>query len=125
MSDSIVQGGYGPLESPVALMGEWVTTGSVKRWVPRTAPELVRPKDVDVHALIACPTCRACVDERCKSAGGNIRTDHADRIIGVRCPCGQTVDKRHRYCSTCREKARRMTYRDREIRRPTRLRRAS
>lgn len=118
-----------------ALGGTWRNVGGVMRWSPTPTPSEVadlrarlRPvprRHLDVSDLIACPTCEAHADERCRSASGHPTANHKDRLISVRCPCGQPVAPRKQYCEPCRQRARKQTYRLREIRRPSRERRAS
>lgn len=88
-------------------------------WVPR-AGVLVAvqteppppPPLVDVHQLIACPTCRARVDETCKSATGHRTTPHASRLAPRLCPCGASLAPRRRLCDPCAAKALRVSKRD-------------
>jgi hypothetical protein len=79
----------------------------------------------DVHRLIACPTCGAKADQRCRTAGGTPTANHADRLISVRCPCGEPVAPSCQYCPPCRDAARKQSYRLRELRNPTRERRVA
>lgn len=115
--------------------GVWRNVGGVMRWVTTPAPSEVsdlrarmRPaprRPLDVHQYVACGTCGARADERCRSAAGNAVANHDARIISVRCPCGDPVAPRKLYCEPCRVKARKRTYWRREVREPTRERRAS
>jgi hypothetical protein len=117
------------------LGGTWRNVGGVMRWSPEVTPSEVadlqarmrpmRRRFLDVHAFIACPTCEARADERCHSPAGNSTMPHKERIISVRCACGQPVERRKLYCEPCRKKARKQTYRLREIRQPSSERRAS
>lgn len=69
---------------------------------PRAA---YRPtSDLDVHNLIACPRCKALIYQRCKTANGNDRHDHPERIVERRCRCGKPLPKaKGRYwCDDCR-----------------------
>lgn len=124
------------LDDEIALRGgRWRRVHGVMRWSPDPTPSEVadlharmkpaRRTNLNVSDLIACPTCGAHANERCRSASGNPRENHAARLISVRCPCGEPVAPRKQYCEPCRERARKQTYRLREIRRPTVERRAS
>ncbi len=113
--------------------GEW--TGSlVRRWTPgselpptpaelATLRPLRRKQGGNYSRLLACPTCHARLTETCRTTGGNPTADHAERLVSRRCPCGAPVAAKKRYCEPCRLAARRRTYRDREIRKATALRR--
>lgn len=115
--------------------GTWRNDNGVWRWSTAVAPAEVadlrarmRPqprRPIDVHRYVACPTCGARADERCHATGGTPRSNHAARIISVRCPCGEPVEHRKLYCEPCRVRARKQTYRLREIRKPSAERRAS
>lgn len=106
--------------------GVWRNVGGVMRWSVTPPPPIAMRRKVNAHDLIACGACGARVDERCHSAAGNVVGDHEARLVSVRCSCGERVQPSHRYCSdVCREKARKRTYRLREIRQPTAERRAS
>lgn len=76
-------------------------------------------------SLIACPACRATLAEPCRTATGKAREAHSCRLLVRRCgQCGGLPEKGSHYCSdACRVSARRESYRRREIRMPTRLRR--
>jgi hypothetical protein len=99
----------------------WRRRGLVQVAAPATEPppSLART----IHDLIACPTCHARVDERCKSATGTPRSPHVNRLVPRRCPCGASLEDRKQMCEQCRREARRETYADRERRTPTRQRR--
>lgn len=77
--------------------------------------------------LIACPYCRATVTQACRSPSGNTVTPHTCRLTPRLCPCGNLPPPGYTYCRSpdcsAAEEARRQTYRRREIRTPTRLRR--
>lgn len=75
------------------------------------------------HDLVACPTCHARVDERCRSATGTPRSPHVNRLVSRLCLCGAPLEPRKQLCEWCRRDARKETYARREQRVPTRLRR--
>ena len=112
-------------ESPdVLTVGHWENTrGGVWRWVPGPTP-LVAPKPIPTN-LVACPYCRAKVSQSCKSSGGNSVAPHSVRLAARLCPCGDIPAPRRRYCEPCRLAARALTYQLREMRNPTRERRAA
>lgn len=56
---------------------------------------------IDLHAFIACPTCRARIDETCKTASGHTTTPHGNRLVARRCRCGADVEAHRRYCDPC------------------------
>lgn len=100
-------------------VGTW-SGGLVKRWHELPEPEPA----IDERALLAC-LCGATLTEPCRTAGGNY-TVHADRVIPRRCRCLGILEQGALYCGDqCRQDARRDTYRRREQRTPTRLRRAA
>jgi hypothetical protein len=113
--------------------GEWRVVHGVLRWVdvppPVVTERQVRAKLRAVKAaefdptLIACPTCRATVTQKCHTAGGNVTAPHADRLVSCRCLCGDLLESRKQYCEQCRARARKDTYRRREIRNATAQRR--
>lgn len=115
--------------------GTWRNVKGVWRWSADVTPNEVadlkasmKPtprRPIEVHRYVACPVCLARADERCRASGGTPRKNHAARIISVRCPCGDPVKWRKLYCEPCRLRARKQTYRLREIRKPSAERRAS
>lgn len=106
-------------EEELALTGgQWVNVRGVKRWQVDEAPVEAPPEP------IACP-CGARLSEPCRTASGNW-TRHADRITSRRCPCGNVPREGSHFCTEeCRREARAATYREREKRTPTRLRRTA
>lgn len=103
-------------ESLDVLDGAWVG-GLTKRWQP-PAPAA----QLDPLQLVVCP-CGATLAEPCRTTGGNY-TVHADRVIPRRCRCGGVLPAGEHFCTAeCRAEARAETYRRREQRTPTRLRR--
>lgn len=57
-----------------------------------------------VHDLVACPTCRARVDECCRTPSGHTRPPHKSRLAPRLCPCGAPLARRRRYCDPCRDR---------------------
>ena len=55
---------------------------------------------MNVHDLIACPTCHARVDQPCRSASGHTTT-HSNRLAPRLCPCGMTLKPRRTLCDWC------------------------
>lgn len=108
-------------ESPVELTeGAWATRRLVRVWQPGSAP--LPPPVFDPRDLIVC-TCGATLTEPCRTTSGNY-TVHRDRVIPRRCRCGDLLPAGQRFCGDqCRADARADTYRRREQRTPTRLRR--
>lgn len=105
--------------------GRWRPVKGVLRWFPGVRPQTVPRRKVDIHDFIACPTCGARADQRCRTTTGNSSANHQARVIGVRCRCGQPVTPYKQYCEPCRILARTATFRRREIRNRTSERRAS
>lgn len=93
------------------------------KYEPEPAPDPEPPAPIRVHDLIACPTCHARVDERCRSATGTPRVPHVNRLAPQLCPCGELLAWKKQLCEECRREARQETYALREQRIPTRLRR--
>lgn len=88
---------------PIALTdGTWQRKGLVMRWVPE--PRRLR-------GLIACPTCRARIDQHCTSASGKRCHDHANRVLSRRCACGAELMPYKSWCPKCAREARREAWR--------------
>lgn len=82
-----------------------------------------RPAPRPIADLIACPLCRATLVEPCRTPAGNWIV-HEVRLVSRRCPCGGLPREGSHFCGEqCRADARASTYRVREQRTPTRLRR--
>lgn len=60
---------------------------------------------VNVHRLVACPTCLARMDETCKTPSGQVTAEHGSRLVSRVCSCGGPVKPRHHYCDTCGPRA--------------------
>lgn len=101
--------------------GRWVPVRGILRWVPsdsERAPEATpgpAPEPArhlfDPMRLIACPTCRARLAEPCRTTSGTTRTAHAARLVARVCKCGEKpYAPSARYCTTCRDAARRITW---------------
>jgi hypothetical protein len=88
--------------------GEWRNVGGIQRWVS-TKP---RRRDIDVHDLIACPTCFARVDETCRTRGGNVTGPHGSRLAPRLCSCGGRLKHQRRMCDACAHEATRISKRD-------------
>lgn len=96
------------LNADVLAGGDWVRRGLVWHWVAAVPePELVddyqpnpgyRPAD-----LIACVTCKARMDERCK--GSDRSRDHRRRLIKRVCSCGGPIEFTEDVCAFCRADA--------------------
>lgn len=123
---------------PVALVGgSWKPVRGVLRWVPdaetvaRDELEELRQrtrrgkKPTSGGDLVACPTCLARLSETCKTRGGNPTNPHRERLASRRCVCGDLLAPRKVYCEPCRQRARKNTYRSREVRRATAERRVA
>jgi hypothetical protein len=106
-------------EAELALTGgRWVNVRGVMRWQADETPAEAPPEP------IACP-CGARLSEPCRTTSGNW-TRHADRITSRRCSCGNVPREGSHFCTDeCRREARAATYREREKRTPTRLRRVA
>lgn len=86
----------------VALTGgSWQPSGAVMRWVAddpyADAPEL------DMRLLVACPTCRAAVDQTCRTRSGHTTTPHGSRLAPRLCRCGAQLGWHRRMCDPCRD----------------------
>lgn len=83
--------------------GEWVQRGMVWRWQadPDIQPE-PEPKSYRPHDLIACPTCLARMDEKCRNNDVARPTrDHEARLVKRVCSCGGSVRPREAMCRLC------------------------
>lgn len=106
--------------------GEWIPKRGILVWQPyppRTTRLKAAPPPFNT-GLLAC-RCGATVVETCKTSGGNPTAPHAYRIVSRRCLCGAILGHKRWYCDTCRDRARKDTYRRREIRKRTAERRAA
>lgn len=73
----------------------WVGLDGIARFTPR--------RDVNVHDLIACPTCRCRVDQSCRTETGQPRAPHTLRLTPYLCPCGRSRGGPGRQlCRRCR-----------------------
>jgi hypothetical protein len=77
---------------------------------------------VSIHALIACPTCHARLDESCRTPSGHTTTAHGSRLASRRCPCGAALGYRRSLCDDCRDERLRASKRAYLRRRRRRLR---
>lgn len=77
--------------------GKWVQRGMVWRWVQNAPVSTVRT--YEPSELIACPTCRARMDERCRTSDG---ASHKRRLVKRVCSCGGPVRPREPMCGFCR-----------------------
>ncbi|WP_425490171.1 zinc finger domain-containing protein [Nocardioides soli] len=66
----------------------------------------------DVAKMIACPTCRARVDQMCRTTTGRTRSPHPTRLVIKRCPCGEPINPGRKVCDDCRAEARRINGRN-------------
>ncbi|MDB5716491.1 MAG: hypothetical protein JWO15_3888 [Sphingomonadales bacterium] len=89
--------------------GRWVPADGIMRWV-ETPVEA--PTPINLHALIACPTCRARVDQTCRTRSGHTTTPHQSRLAPRLCQCGALLDWRRRYCEPCAVEAVRVIKRE-------------
>lgn len=104
------------LDAPTELTGgAWEPDRrGVLRWVDATpAPE------PEPRLLVACPSCRALIHERCRTRNGNPRPVHSARILPRRCPCGEVIPNRRKqkWCADCKVEARRIQQRRADSRR--------
>lgn len=58
-----------------------------------------------IHQLIACPYCRARIDQSCKTRSGHTTYAHACRLTPRLCPCGALLAPNRGYCDHCRDRA--------------------
>lgn len=57
--------------------------------------------------LVACPYCRAHVDQPCRTRSGHHATKpHSCRLTPRLCPCGEPPAPYRYYCDQCRDEAR-------------------
>lgn len=70
--------------------------------VPPPPTPSARPSPM--HALIACGTCGARVDESCRTVNGHTTKPHEGRVAPRLCPCGAPLAYRKRYCTPCRDR---------------------
>jgi hypothetical protein len=93
-------------DSDVLSGGEWVRVGLVWRWVAEPdaepEPDLPDPPSYLPADLIACPTCGARMDERCKTLNGDGPADHRRRLVKRVCSCGGPVRPQEPMCGFCR-----------------------
>ena len=71
-------------ESPSVLSdsdGEWARTGLLWHWKPARK----------IADLIACPVCLAKITELCKTPNGWAAAEHEERLVSVRCSCGNPM----------------------------------
>lgn len=84
--------------------GYWAQRGMIKVWV-HVEPliELKQEPTYDPRDLIACPTCHAHMDERCKGWDGRpLSRSHGSRLVKRVCSCGMPVRFREPMCGFCR-----------------------
>lgn len=85
--------------------GRWVRRSGVQVWVANPVLEPKRPTFVP-HELIACPTCLARMDEKCRQPdGANRRRTCAARLVKRVCSCGGRVRHKEEVCGFCRAEA--------------------
>lgn len=91
---------------------------------PRATTPVPRPK---THELIACRRCRAKIYEPCRTASGNSRLDHAERLFPRRCRCGGPIPKKRGrdWCDACRHARKQQADRDADRRRRARIKEAT
>lgn len=89
---------YSPVFDVLAN-GEWVRRGMVWHWVANEPPEKDEDGAYTPHDLIACGTCYARMDERCKTTTGK---DHNRRLVKRVCACGGSIRPREQICGWCR-----------------------
>lgn len=102
--------------------GSWQSRHGVQVWVAEVRRPLEPPPPL-IALLIACPFCRAKVNQTCRTPAGNPRTPHVVRLAPRLCECGSRLARKKLRCPPCAVEARRRTYRLREMRQPTRGRR--
>jgi hypothetical protein len=91
--------------------GSWQVVRGVQRWVPDVVGTPVRP-EWDVRLLVACPKCKAKVDQTCRTKGGFPSAPHVRRLAPRLCPCGGLVAPHRKLCERCRRVARLATNRE-------------
>jgi hypothetical protein len=89
--------------------GKWVPRRGVLVWTPDSKGNR---RAINVHDLIACPTCRARVDEVCRTETGHSTKPHASRLAPRLCPCGANVRPQATYCHDCAREEMRRSKRD-------------
>lgn len=99
------------IEEDALTDGAWRPVGGIMRWFPALAV-VAELRKVNVHDLIACPTCRCRVDETCRTEKGARRRDHDGRLAPRLCACGELVEPKHQLCETCRVESIRVAKRD-------------
>lgn len=79
--------------------GRWVPDQhGILRW--QQIVEAV-PEPIPLHDLIACPTCRARLDEMCRTSSGAGRASHSTRLVPRLCSCGSLLKPYRRLCDEC------------------------
>ena len=91
--------------------GHWEAVRGIQRWVGDPGSEPRQTASTPFDQLIACPTCRARVDQSCRTAAGHTTTPHGNRLIQRCCPCGAKVAGRRRLCDPCHAEAKRQSNR--------------
>jgi hypothetical protein len=81
--------------------GQWVRRGLIWAWVENPHKLGDRPS-WNPHDLIACPTCHARMDERCKTRLGKSAQSHDSRLVARVCGCGGPIRAREPMCGFCR-----------------------
>lgn len=83
----------------------WVQRGLVWRLERVEAPPTPPTSEpVEVGLLRACPTCRALVNQSCRTVSGHTTTPHGSRLVPRLCLCGAPLAPRRRYCDPCRDR---------------------
>lgn len=92
-------------ESPSVLAGGSWQPGrwGVQVWIPHTTSEVVARGGTGW--MIACPTCRAKVNQTCTTISGHTRNMHKSRLAPRLCDCGELLAWKRRLCDNCREAA--------------------
>lgn len=89
----------------------WALRGAVL--VAQPVVRVAQPRrEINVHDLIACPTCRARMDEGCRTKSGRRTTPHGSRLVAKVCICGGKIDYHRKLCDSCRDAALRESKRD-------------
>ncbi len=108
--------GYHPDDGLPEDQGRWMAgKHGILRWVgpiEHTPPAVELVEDAPPRALIACPTCRALINESCKTRNGHRRSHHKERLMDRVCPCGSPAQDFGLYCEPCAELSKRRNWRE-------------
>jgi hypothetical protein len=90
------------LDAPDVLTdGRWAPDGLILRWTPADQLPPLQRDAHDIALLIACPTCRVKVSQRCRTRTGNPRMPHPTRLVAKKCGCGNALGRWRKLCDAC------------------------